>query len=112
VWSIPVAAALVVVALAVVLEPDGAETTTAPAAGLVEQGRAVFASAGCGGCHTLADAGSTGTTGPNLDGLAPDAERVEAAVRSGRGAMPSFAATLDDEAMASVAAYVAAVSGE
>jgi cytochrome c oxidase subunit 2 len=30
-------------------------------------GAALFAGAGCGGCHTLADAGSTGTTGPDLD---------------------------------------------
>jgi cytochrome c oxidase subunit 2 len=27
----------------------------------------VFESAGCGGCHTLADAGSEGTAGPDLD---------------------------------------------
>jgi len=30
-------------------------------------GKQVFASNGCGGCHTPADAGGTGTTGPNLD---------------------------------------------
>ncbi len=36
-------------------------------------GAQVFASAGCGSCHTMAAAGSTGTTGPNLDeSLAPD----------------------------------------
>jgi len=29
--------------------------------------KALFASEGCGGCHTLADAGTTGTTGPDLD---------------------------------------------
>ena len=28
----------------------------------------MFATAGCTGCHTLAAAGSTGTTGPDLDG--------------------------------------------
>lgn len=38
-----------------------------------EGGAQLFASAGCGSCHTLAAAGSTGTTGPNLDEfLAPD----------------------------------------
>jgi cytochrome c oxidase subunit 2 len=31
------------------------------------QGRAVFSRNGCGGCHTLADAGATGSAGPNLD---------------------------------------------
>ncbi|HEY8001159.1 MAG TPA: cytochrome c [Solirubrobacterales bacterium] len=30
-------------------------------------GAQVFATAGCTGCHTLADAGSTATTGPDLD---------------------------------------------
>jgi cytochrome c551/c552 len=30
-------------------------------------GKAVFASAGCAGCHTLAQAGATGAVGPNLD---------------------------------------------
>jgi mono/diheme cytochrome c family protein len=32
-----------------------------------ERGRAVFAAMGCGTCHTLAAAGSTGELGPNLD---------------------------------------------
>jgi cytochrome c oxidase subunit 2 len=30
-------------------------------------GKALFASAGCAACHTLAAAGATGTVGPNLD---------------------------------------------
>jgi cytochrome c oxidase subunit 2 len=30
-------------------------------------GKALFASAGCSACHTLADAGATGTTGPDLN---------------------------------------------
>jgi cytochrome c oxidase subunit 2 len=32
-----------------------------------EAGPAVFDEQGCGGCHTFAPAGSTGTTGPSLD---------------------------------------------
>ncbi|MFN8159554.1 MAG: cytochrome c oxidase subunit II [Solirubrobacterales bacterium] len=36
-------------------------------------GATVFASNGCGGCHTLSAAGSTGAVGPNLDkSLTPD----------------------------------------
>jgi cytochrome c oxidase subunit 2 len=39
-------------------------------------GKALFTSSGCNGCHTLADAGATGTTGPDLDkvlkGQTPD----------------------------------------
>jgi cytochrome c oxidase subunit II len=39
-------------------------------------GLAVFNSNGCSGCHTFKPAGSTGTTGPNLDNLAADARRA------------------------------------
>jgi cytochrome c2 len=35
-------------------------------------GAKVFASAGCGGCHTLSAAGAKGQIGPNLDELKPD----------------------------------------
>ena len=34
-------------------------------------GAQVFASNGCGGCHTLAAAGSGGVTGPNLNEVLP-----------------------------------------
>ena len=34
-------------------------------------GAQVFANNGCGGCHTLAAAGSGGVTGPNLDEVLP-----------------------------------------
>lgn len=49
----------------------GGATANGPAGGDVSAtGRRVFtqsASPACGACHTLADAGTTGTTGPNLD---------------------------------------------
>jgi mono/diheme cytochrome c family protein len=44
-------------------------TTTAGGGSATAAGKEVFASAGCGGCHTLKDAGSTGNVGPNLDQL-------------------------------------------
>jgi mono/diheme cytochrome c family protein len=49
---------------------------------LVEQGAELFATAGCAGCHTLADAGATGTTGPDLDGALADkdAAYIETAI--------------------------------
>ena len=37
------------------------------AGGGAADGKAVFTAQGCGGCHALADAGSTGGTGPDLD---------------------------------------------
>jgi cytochrome c oxidase subunit II len=35
--------------------------------GAAADGEQIFTSAGCGGCHTLAAAGTDGTTGPDLD---------------------------------------------
>jgi mono/diheme cytochrome c family protein len=42
-------------------------------------GAQVFANNGCGGCHTLAAAGSSGVTGPDLDEVLPgqNAEKIE-----------------------------------
>jgi cytochrome c oxidase subunit 2 len=39
-------------------------------------GSAVFASAGCGGCHTFTPAGTNGKVGPDLDNLAADAKKA------------------------------------
>ena len=91
-------------------EPSG--TTTEPGAGGdAEQGKAVFASAGCTGCHTLQDAGSSGTVGPNLDESTFSVEQVQEQVRNGGGAMPAFEGRLSDEEIANVAAYVVQARG-
>lgn len=51
--------------------PEPSEEAEGEAAG--GSGEQVFASAGCGSCHTLKAAGTTGTTGPDLEeSLAPD----------------------------------------
>ena len=73
-------------------------------------GQEVFTST-CGGCHTLADAGTTGATGPNLDEAAPDAATVKAYVRGGGGGMPAFGDELSNAEIDAVAAYVASVAG-
>ncbi len=86
---------------------DGSETAEPDAA----DGSAVFASAGCGSCHALAAAGSSGSVGPNLDDLQADAATVEAQVRNGGGSMPSFEGDLSDAEIAAVAAYVAESAG-
>jgi len=78
------------------------------------EGRALFtggATPPCAICHTLKDAGASGSVGPSLDELRPDEERVRAAVRGGIGAMPSFAATLTEAQIRAVARYVAKASG-
>jgi mono/diheme cytochrome c family protein len=68
-------------------------------------GREIFLS-NCGSCHTLADAGTTGTVGPDLDSVSPSFDTVETQVREGGGQMPSFADELTDDEIAAVAEYV------
>jgi len=75
-------------------------------------GKQVFASAGCGGCHTLKDAGSTGNVGPNLDQLKPSKAAVAHQVEVGGGAMPSFKGQLSDAQIQAVAGYVSSVAGK
>ncbi len=47
----------------------GGEAEGGEAAGEAADGKALFTEAGCGGCHTLADAGTTSEIGPNLDNV-------------------------------------------
>jgi cytochrome c oxidase subunit 2 len=44
--------------------------------GAAPDGKAVFTEAGWGGCHTPADAGTTGGTGPNLDEVLADKDEA------------------------------------
>jgi sulfite dehydrogenase len=77
-------------------------------------GKALFtggATPPCALCHTLKDAGTTGAIGPPLDEIQPDAARVEAALRNGIGAMPSYKATLKEDQILALARYVAKASG-
>ena len=91
-------------------------TTTAPAGGGSTElalGKQVFLDkAGCGGCHTLKDAGSTGTVGPNLDQLKPSRDIVEHQVENGGGAMPAFKNTLTKDEIDAVSTYVSSVAGK
>jgi mono/diheme cytochrome c family protein len=74
-------------------------------------GRSVFASAGCGTCHTLRAAGTNGLIGPNLDSLRPTYAQVRTKVRRGGGGMPSFAGRLSAAQIRDVAAFVATGAG-
>ena len=91
---------------------EGEEGVPPPAGESVAVGKEVFASAGCGTCHTLADANATGAVGPSLDESMPTTELVVDRVTNGQGGMPSFADQLSEEQITEVAAYVAAVAGE
>jgi mono/diheme cytochrome c family protein len=87
---------------------SSAPPPAAPAQGDASAGKAVFASAGCGSCHTLKAAGSTGTIGPNLDDLKPPLDTVVHQVEVGGGPMPAFKGQLSDKQIQDVAAYVVA----
>jgi cytochrome c oxidase subunit II len=86
-------------------------------------GEAVFAQNGCGSCHTLAAAKSTGTTGPNLDELGQEAQAagkpLEAFVRESitdpdayvqkgypAGVMPKTFANLPKEQLDALVQYL------
>jgi mono/diheme cytochrome c family protein len=72
-------------------------------------GKGIFASS-CGSCHTLADAGTSGTVGPNLDDSKPPKSLVIDRVTNGQGAMPSFKDSLDEAQIEAVADYVSTAS--
>jgi mono/diheme cytochrome c family protein len=74
-------------------------------------GKSIFA-ATCGSCHTLADAGTSGTLGPNLDESKPSKELAVDRVTNGRGVMPSFRDSLDAAQIQAVADYVSSAAGK
>jgi mono/diheme cytochrome c family protein len=101
----------------------GGTGTGGAAEGDPAAGQEVFSSAGCGSCHALAAAGSTGTIGPNLDeGLQgkdaafirtqivdPDSDIAEG---YGPGIMPQdFGEQLSDEELADLVAFLAREAG-
>jgi cbb3-type cytochrome c oxidase subunit III len=73
-------------------------------------GKDIFV-ANCGSCHTLKDAGTSGTVGPNLDQVKPAEPVVHRQVTNGGGAMPAFKGTLTEAQITAVAKYVASVAG-
>jgi cytochrome c oxidase subunit II len=96
----------------------------APAGGGAAIGKQVFTSAGCSGCHTLKDAGSTGTTGPNLDRglkgknaafIRQSIEQPDAVITNGysKGIMPSnFKDTLPPAQLKALVSYLAQVTSK
>jgi cytochrome c6 len=97
-------------------ETDETDTETTVTTPVIEgdpaAGKEVFlGAAACGGCHTLSDAGTSGTVGPDLDESQPDYELALDRVTNGQGGMPSFSSTLSEQQIADVSAYVSSVAG-
>jgi mono/diheme cytochrome c family protein len=92
------------------MDPANPPKPAAPGGGT--DGKAIFETAGCTGCHTLAAAGSTGTVGPNLDQAKPPKELVVDRVTNGRGGMPSFKGQLSEAQIQAVAEFVSSNAGK
>jgi cbb3-type cytochrome c oxidase subunit III len=88
--------------------------TAAPTSGKITatDGKTIFGQAGCGSCHTLKDAASTGTIGPNLDQLKPSEARIVRQVTNGGAIMPAFKDRLTPAQIQAVAKYVSSVEGK
>jgi mono/diheme cytochrome c family protein len=65
----------------------------------------------CGGCHTLADASTRGTIGPNLDDERPSYDKViEMMLEGDDDGMPSFRRSLTAAQRHRIAEYVSRVT--
>ena len=93
-------------------EPPAATTTGSGGeeTGDAANGEQVYASAGCGSCHTFEAAGSTGSVGPSLDDAGASFDEVVAQVTNGGGAMPAFGGDLSEQEIRDVAAFVSGSS--
>ena len=74
---------------------------------IFDKGKDIFLNiAVCSTCHMLADAGSDGSIGPNLNDIRPDKMRVINTVTNGIGVMPAYESQLSTEEIEAVAHYV------
>ena len=95
-------AVLVLIASCLILAGCGGAEVVAPTAATVvgtlpkaggvsggdaAAGKTLFASQGCGGCHTYEPAGTNGKVGPDLDNLAADAQKAN------QGSVEEYTAT-------------------
>ena len=80
--------------------------STGGAEGDAAAGKQIFDEQGCGSCHTMEAAGSSGTVGPNLDDLKPEFDAIVAQVTNGGGAMPPFKDSLSEQQIKDVSAFV------
>jgi mono/diheme cytochrome c family protein len=93
------------------VQGGGAQAAGGQAGGGATDGKAIF-TGNCGSCHTLADAGTSGEIGPNLDEAKPSVDLAVERVTNGRGAMPSFKGQLSEQQIRAVAQYVSENAGK
>ena len=74
---------------------------------MFDLGKDVFLNkAVCSTCHTLADAGSNGQIGPNLNEIRPNKMRLINVITHGIGVMPAYEGQLTPKEIEAVAHYV------
>jgi cbb3-type cytochrome c oxidase subunit III len=66
----------------------------------------------CGTCHVLADAGTSGTIGPNLDQAKPSLQKAITQITNGGGGMPAFKGQLMQAQIRALAQYLVRVTGQ
>jgi mono/diheme cytochrome c family protein len=66
----------------------------------------------CGTCHVLADAGTSGTIGPNLDQAKPSLQKAITQITNGGGGMPPFEGQLKQAQIRALARYLVRVTGQ
>jgi mono/diheme cytochrome c family protein len=87
---------------AVVAKPDA---KVAERGGGGDDPKSIFTS-NCGSCHVLADAGTSGTIGPNLDESKPALQEAIRQIENGGGGMPPFGDRLTDQQIRALAQYI------
>jgi mono/diheme cytochrome c family protein len=92
--------------LATVAHAEDAKAAT----DLFAAGRDLFNSNSCSACHTLSDAGSTGSVGPNLDNPNLTRDAIISRVEMGSGPMPSFAGQISEADIGKLADYIVAAN--
>jgi cbb3-type cytochrome c oxidase subunit III len=91
--------------VALVAANPGAKVATPGGAASPDDPKAYF-TANCGTCHVLADAGTSGTIGPNLDESKPALQRAIQQITDGGGGMPAFGDRLSEAQIRALAEYV------
>jgi mono/diheme cytochrome c family protein len=66
----------------------------------------------CGSCHVLADAGTSGSIGPNLDQAKPSLQKAITQITNGGGGMPPFEGQLTQAQIRALAQYLVRVTGQ
>ena len=88
----------------------GAHAADAKPSDPITAGRDLFNTWSCSACHTLSDAGATGSVGPDLDNPKLTRDAIIARISMGGGPMPSFAGQISDADMGKLADYIVAVN--